>query len=229
MMNFSARSPYPAPGAGSVPDLLHQERERVLEALGIHFAHDDLTLSELDARMDQAVRASTHGQLGALLEGLPPLARTADPYSEPTSARMVGVDDVPPRGVVMAIMSGAERKGRWLVPRHLKVWAFMAGVEIDLRQGRFAPGITEIEITAIMGGVEVLVPPDVTVECTGLAFAGGFAATTGDADTLDPSRPVVRISGMACMAGVEAKVKEPSPGKLSKFEKRLAKIRKGAE
>jgi hypothetical protein len=219
----------PAPGADLVPDVLHQERERVLQALGIHFAHDDLSLAELDERMDRAVRARSHGQLEALLEGLPPLARKFDSRSEPTSARMVGVDDVPPRGVVMAMLSGAERKGRWLVPRHMKVWAFMGGVEVDFRQARFAPGVTEIEITAIMGAVEVLVPPDVTVECTGLAFAGGFSATTGDADDFDPSRPILRISGMACMGGVEAKVKEPKAGKLSKFEKRLARIRKGAK
>ncbi len=181
---------------------------------------------DLDGRMSVAVRAATLDALDEALVALPPLQRAYDGEHHEMDGQVVASSDVPPRGVVAAIVGGAERKGRWLLPRHLKVWAVLGGVEIDLRQARMSAGVTEIEVTAIMGSVEIYLPPNVTVESTGMAFAGGFGATTGDAEELDPGRPVIRLTGMAAFGGVEARVKHVDPRKLAKFQKKLAKKRR---
>jgi hypothetical protein len=123
--------------------------------------------------------------------------------------------------LLVAVMGGTSRRGSWAVPRHLKVVAVMGGVELDLREATFAPGVTDIECFAMMGGVDIMVPPGVRVEAMGAGVMGGFEATAGDAMALSDSQPVIRLSGVAIMGGVVASRKEPSKRVLSKFSKAL--------
>ena len=136
-------------------------------------------------------------------------------------ARLAPPAVVPERGIVMAFMGGVARKGSWMVPRHFKVVAVMGGAEIDLRDARFAPGVTEIEVMALMGGVEITVPPGVRVETMGTALMGGFEATAGDIHATDPSAPILRVSGMAVMGGVEVRVRRPGKKVLERFEQAM--------
>jgi len=203
--------------AGSVRRALElADRERVVQALCVHFAVDHIGMDELDARLSHAYGARDQEELRSLLSDLPALDDNkldagAAPLLAPSAV-------VPRRGVIMAFMGGATRKGSWLIPRELKVLAFMGGAEIDLREAKFAPGVTEVDVTAVMGGVEIIVPYGVRVEVIGAAFMGGFETDAGDADALDPWQPVLRVTGLAVMAGVEVKVRRPGKKMLKRFE-----------
>jgi hypothetical protein len=61
-------------------------------------------------------------------------------------------------------------------------------------------------VLAIMGGVEVTVPPGVRVESDGFAIMGGFEDQVETAASTDPNAPLVRLTGFALMGGVEVKV-----------------------
>lgn len=52
--------------------------------------------------------------------------------------------------------------------------AFMGGVELDISKARFSKEEVNINLTAVMGGVEILVPKDVKVHCKGTAILGGL-------------------------------------------------------
>ena len=198
------------------PRQLSAERDRVAQALSLHYAADHLQLDELEDRLERVYRAQSPAQLDSLLVGLPMLSTDAlDVGAAPV---MAPAGMVPKRGVVFAIMGGATRRGSWLMPRELKVVAIMGGVEIDLREARFSPGVSEIDVTAFMGGVEIFVPRGVRVEVLGAAFMGGFEADAGDASALDASQPVLRVTGLAIMAGVEVKVRRPGKKTLARFE-----------
>jgi hypothetical protein len=97
----------------------------------------------------------------------------------------------------------------------------LGGAEIDLREAKFAPGVTQIEANAFMGGIEITVPPGVRVESLGAAFMGGFEASAGDSGALDPNAPVLRVSGLAVMGGVEVKVRKPGKKMLARFQAAL--------
>ena len=204
---------------------LNTVRDDVIQALGMHFASDDISIEELDRRLTLAVRASTHNELIELLADLPVLPEYSRAPSDVSRPTVLTSNEVPPRGIVGAFMGGTSRKGTWLVPRHLKAIAFMGGVELDLRNARFAPGVTEIEVFAVMGGVDVIVPHGVRVEALGFAIMGGFDASAGDASSGDPDQPVIRLSGFVAAGGVEARHKAPSTKALAKFEKRLKEVR----
>jgi hypothetical protein len=198
---------------------LQDVRDDVVHRLGVHFANDDLSMDELERRLELAYAAATPDAVELLVADLPPLGVATEPQG--AHRPLVAYDAVPDRGVLAAFMGGNIRKGPWMVPRHLKVVAVMGGAVLDMREARFAPGVTEIEVFALMGGVEIIVPPGVGVETTGMAMMGGFEASVGDVRVHDPDRPMLRISGLAIMGGVEAKGKKPSTRALRKFRKAL--------
>lgn len=191
-------------------------RERVVQALCLHFASDRLSVDALEDRLERAYRATSMGQLDDLLADLPSLAGDK---SDPGGAVLLAPPSaVPARGVHLAVMGGSSRRGSWIVPRHLKVFALMGGAELDLRNARLSPGVTEIEVFAVMGGVEITVPPGVRVETVGTAFMGAFATDAGEALALDQTQPVLRVSGLVIMGGVDTKVRRPGKKMLRKFE-----------
>lgn len=204
---------------------IERARDRILERLGVHFAHDDLTMPELEQRLEMAFRARDEAALQEIVADLP--LRDESGVSQSLVAPDATV--VPPRGVLGAFMGGSARKGSWIVPRHLKVVAVMGGVELDLRQAVLGAGVTEIEVIAVMGGVDITVPPGVRVETMGVAVMGGFEASAGDATAIDPDQPVVRLSGFALMGGVDARMKRPNAKAVKKFNKALLKARSRAD
>lgn len=187
------------------------QREQVVQQLCTHFASNHLTMEELEDRIDRAYKAPSLAELDGLVSGLPVLAGDAPLPSAAIATPERTAVAVPARDVLIGIMSGHSRRGRWLVPRHLKVFTVMGGVDLDLREAVLAPGVSEIEVTAVMGGVNVIVPPDVRVECVGSAFMGAFEVHQSDAQTIasrsGEEERVVRLSGFAMMAGVEARVR----------------------
>jgi hypothetical protein len=64
-----------------------------------------------------------------------------------------------------------------------------------------------------MGGVEIIVPPWLRVESHGFAIMGGFDHAADVGRVTDPEGPTLRISGFACMGGVDIAVREPGESK----------------
>jgi len=198
----------PEPSAISLAPTAMQ-REQIVQRLCSHFASNHLTMDELEQRIDQAYKAPSVAELDALVAGLPVLAdepvSAASAVAAPSSAAALPM--IPDRDVLIGIMSGHTRRGPWPLPRHFKVLTVMGGIVLDLREALIGPGVSEIEITAVMAGVEVFVPPGVRVECTGSAFMGAFEVDHRAQWIAAGDERVVRVTGFALMAGVDVKVR----------------------
>ena len=170
--------------------------------MSTHYARDQLTLEELESRLERVYAARTMEAIESVLSGLPAIA--------PAAAASTAVAEVkrPRSRTYMAVMSGVVRRGAWMVPKRIRAVAFMGGVELDLREAVIDPR-TEISALAVMGGVVVTVPPNVRLETDGFAFMGGFEDQLKQPASGDPNAPVVRITGFALMGGVEVRVLEP--------------------
>jgi hypothetical protein len=184
---------------------LSELRERTVHQLCAHFAADTLDADELERRLDRVYAAASRAELSTLVSDLPELGqdRTEAPY---TLAR---AEEVPRRQLVLAVMGGSERKGAWTPPRHMFAVACMGGVCLDYREARFPPGVTEITAVALMGGLEVIVPPWVRVETNGLAVLGAFEHGGEGDSRADAGAPVLRIGGLASLGAVEVSVRLP--------------------
>jgi hypothetical protein len=107
---------------------------------------------------------------------------------------------------ILGLFSGQERKLDGEVPREMTLRARIGYVELDLSEARFQPGITTIDVDAIMGYVQIRFPPGVRVESDGHAVFGFFAFKAGglpEAATASDEQPVVRVTGGAFLGFAE--------------------------
>jgi hypothetical protein len=176
------------------------DRERVAQALHTAMAEGRLTVGELDERLQAVYAAKTFGDLVPLTADLPAHTAQVAPAAAPLPSRIGGM---PGSSSSIALMSGFERKGDWVVPATHTAIAVMGGGKLDLIDAGFAQAETTIYAFAFMGGIEVIVPDDVTVRVEGFGFMGGFDdKASGEAG---PGAPVLHVKGVAFMGGVEVK------------------------
>lgn len=188
-----------------------EDRERVIARLSDVFAQGDLEIEEFDRRVDLAHRAETVAALEALTADLP-AAPVAGPLSAPAPRPprdLVPAGDVRPSQSVVAIMGGARRTGRWTVARKVNVVSVMGGTVLDFREAQLPAGPVDVRIFALMGGVQIVVPPTLAVEKNGLAIMGGFDDRSRAPASPDPEAPLLRIHGIAVMGGVDIQTRLP--------------------
>ncbi|CAN5812109.1 hypothetical protein BH23GEM8_BH23GEM8_09250 [soil metagenome] len=201
-------------GPDRLPTSLPERRERLIESLTRHYTSDGLDDREFERRLDLAYSARSIADLEVLLADLPALARAP---SLAVSTAIAG-DHVRPHQALLALLGGTERKGSWRPAREIYACAMMGGLDLDFREAHFAPGVTELNVVAIMGAVDIIVPPGLRVECEGFGLLGGFDDLNQDGDTGDPDRPTLRVRGVAVMGGVG--ITERRPGESNRDRKR---------
>jgi len=190
---------------------LRDRRDAVIDALSTHFTSDVLALDEFERRVNLAHRAGSLSELDELLSDLEPAAakgtsRAMVPKAE-ASRTAIAARESGTRRVLM-ILSSTRRKGTWRVPRKLPVVTVLGGVDLDFREAELAPGVTEIKVTNVLGGVAIIVPPDLAVECEGAAVLSTFEGLEQRAAEPDPDAPLLRISGVAILGSVEISTRQ---------------------
>ncbi|HSK20377.1 MAG TPA: DUF1707 domain-containing protein [Longimicrobiales bacterium] len=200
---------------------LKEQRERAIERLCEAFAQDRLELAELETRIDLAHRAATPADLDALLVDLP--APAPEPAPAPgTGARVREV--IRENRTLIAFMGGVERRGNWSPGRKNVVIAFMGGADLDFRDVDLPPGETEVFVFAMMGGVDIVVPPELVVDASGIAIMGGFGHSSAPRNPA-PGSAVLRINGFCMMGGVDISVRRrgetPKDARLREREERI--------
>lgn len=201
-------------------------RQQAIDRLCEAFADDQMSMDDFESRVELAHRAGTAAELRALLQGLPEAsvpARVPETKSEAVRARPPAPNEVSGRNLIMGVLGGGVRRGNWTPAETNLAIAVMGGVELDLRDARLRPGeVTEIDCFALMGGVEVIVPPDVEVQCNGVGIMGGFEYDQREESTAAIDAPVLRINGMAMFGGVEITVRLPGESKRDAKRRRRA-------
>ncbi|MFF8092284.1 DUF1707 domain-containing protein [Streptomyces sp. NPDC016675] len=212
------------------------DRERVAEVLRDALAEGRLDMTEFEERLDATYSARTYGELAPITRDLPvgggvvtpKVSMTKEPAADGDWAgRVTGGEGSSSWAV--AVMSGFQRKGRWTVPKRFNSFAFWGGGEIDLRDAYFAEHEVVINCVAIMGGVDVIVPPGVEVLVRGVGVMGDFdhreSGVPGEAGA-----PRVIVTGFAFWGGVGVRRKLTRAEKLrAREERRQEKLDRRAE
>ena len=217
----------------AVPELRASDadRERVAEVLRDALAEGRLDMEEFEERLEATYKARTYGELTPITRDLPvgqvapppAVSLTKEPVASGSWAgRIVGGEGSSTWAV--AVMSGFERKGRWTVPKQFTCVTFMGGGELDLREANFADREVEINCVAIMGGVNIIVPPGVEVVVRGIGIMGGFDHRESGVPG-EPGAPRVIVNGFAFWGGVgiERKLTREERRRL-KEERRQGKL-----
>ncbi|EXU66152.1 hypothetical protein Z951_21365 [Streptomyces sp. PRh5] len=127
------------------PRISEVDRDAAVQRLQDAYAEGHIPNEEMDARLQAALTATTHGELTSALESLP--ARDAGPT------------------VIVNTAGGLiQRRGRWQVPRHFKVTSNVGKVYLDLSRAVIEYPVVDIELHLPYGWARLIVPPDATVD-----------------------------------------------------------------
>ena len=184
---------------------LRDRREAAIQRLADSFAADLLTLDQFDERVARAHGAATVAELDALVADLPSTAKSTAlvPLAVDTA-----LDTQATRRRIVAFFGSVERRGAWIAPERISVAAVFGGSVIDFREARFAAKSVTLDVRCVFGSLEVIVPPQLAVECDGSSIFGSIESHGGSA-VADPDRPVLRIVGTALFGSIEVQTRLP--------------------
>ena len=170
------------------------DRIQVAQLLTDAAAQGRLPLSEYEKRLAEAYAAKTYDELDRLTDDLPGLP-------EPAHGR--GACKPAPSTLLLAILSGFERRGRWNVPGRMTTFTLFGGGVVDLRYADFTASEVEIHAYSILGGQTIVLPPEVNVQIEGRGVIGGFDHSVDGSGS--PGAPTVRITGFSLLGAVGIK------------------------
>ena len=193
---------------------LSRAGEQKISELSQHFADDDLSLEELERRIEQVYKAASVSELDAITSDLRVslLPASARPSSTPASNAQMdyGVSNLrAPNSRLLAVMSESKRTGRWLVPQRLDVVALMADTKIDLTSAVMPAGGAEFHVRSFWAACKIIVPPEMRVINEMHAIMASVVSKADEMDAEGAKRhgPTLRLTGMAFMAEVKVVVR----------------------
>jgi len=88
----------------------------------------------------------------------------------------------------------------------------LGGADLDFREA-VLPG-REITLVAVsvLGGTNVIVPPEMRVVDSGVAILGGREVAGDSDESVQPGAPILRITGQCVLGGIVVK-RKPRKGK----------------
>ena len=195
------------------------DRHRVAEVLREAAGEGRIDLDELDERLDATWSAKTYADLVPLTADLPghrhDLAPrpAAAPVPRPAPGALAG----PSYNTSIAVMSGVDRRGAWVVGETHTSFALMGGITLDLREAVLTSRETVINASTFWGGIDIIVNAHTHVVVEGIGLMGAFDQARDKVPAeLTADSPVVRVRGLAVMGAVTVQRKGP-PGPRRRF------------
>ena len=180
------------------------DRDMAAAVINNALAEGRLTPQEHSDRLDAVFSAKTHAELVPLLDDLPAARGRRQDIAgpQPTGADLALVHTFRRGGRLVAIFGMVSRKGAWHPEPVMNVLAVFGGAELDFREAVLPGKEIVLRATAVFGGLEVIVPPEMRVVDNGIAILGGRDITGNPADAASQDAPVLRIEGACVMGGI---------------------------
>ena len=194
-----------SPGQPGSVQALERERERVVTLLSRQFASDNLSIEELETRLELVYRADSVAEIRALASDLPDLdASRGPPALRPAPAPSQRV-----RTRMLSLLSSRVRRGVWIPPQELDLVAVMSDTHLDLHEAQLSAGVTEICVKATFAAVRITVPPHVHVVTETTPILASVSHRSRSEGGVPPAgAPVLRITGWALMSDVSVRTRE---------------------
>ncbi len=185
---------------------LSQTRARVIALLSEHYSHDLLDVDEFERRLTVAHTATEVAALDALVADLPaPVVSTA--LVPVAAAAPVTIDQVGrprQRYQIVSVLGTGGRTGSWTVPRLLSAVTVLGTLRIDLRGAQLSGPEVEIDVRCVLGTVEIIIPPGLSVSAEGISVLSTFEHVEPAPGLPEPTvgAPLVRIRGVSVLGTV---------------------------
>lgn len=172
-------------------------REHAIQILSTHYSLDHIDVAEFERRVSAVYAARSLPDLETALADLPSPRDSGGKLQSPSARRFI-----------FNVLGGTERRGPWTPPSRLVVVVLMGGVVLDFRDAVFTSAVVDVSIVSLIASkTEILVPPTLRTEVSGVPIAGSFVHR-GEATQPSNSDPLLRVGGVALLGSVEVKVLE---------------------
>ena len=158
------------------------ERNKVVGELQRQCGEGRLSLADVEERSLAVWSAATRDELDRLTEDLPAVGE---------QRRVAGV------------LSKGQQAGSWRRGDRLRALAVLGACDADLRR---LEGDVEVTATAVLGSVDVVVPPGTEVQLTGWGLLGSRTVRVRGANG-----PTVRVRAVAVLGSVRVVEHRPVP------------------
>jgi hypothetical protein len=198
---------YQNPGDAAEMRISDADRDRASSVLGNALAEGRLTAEEHAGRLDAIFAAKTHADIVPLVRDLPGAAAALEPAVSPGLEPALATEPGAQltryarggghRARVVAVFSGAARKGRWSVPAEMEAVSVFGDTELDLRQATMSAPVVSMRVVAVFGSARITVPPEMHVIDEGWALFGGREMPPDSDESAAPGAPVLRVTGVS--------------------------------
>ena len=179
-------------------------RERAIGALRLGLTTGRMSLTQFEAAMDTAMRATREAELVELVRTVAPPVRITSRerrLTEPLSITTPG------------LFQDIRLRGNWQVPRELRIQTGPSKIILDLTEAEFDDWNVDIRAQTGFGDVIVIVPRGMAVQLIGVS-----GTHNSKLEPPTPGYPVVRLSVMIGIGRL--RLKHP---RLSRAEKKALK------
>jgi Cell wall-active antibiotics response 4TMS YvqF len=107
-------------------------------------------------------------------------------------------------GLVVTPMGGLRRSGPLALRARTTLVTLIGGLDLDLTGADVPAGGAQITKVSVVGGVSVVVPPDVRVEVSGFSLIGGRDVER--VREVPADAPVIRLRSFGLVGGVRVRV-----------------------
>jgi len=195
-----------------IPSFSHAREQKISE-LSAHFANDDLSLEELERRIERVYKAANVAELEDITADLRAAVAPAPPAGQLArrTSNAVQASASLESGSLRAFMGSTKRAGAWTVPRRLDVSAILSDTHLDFTHAVLPLGIIEMDVRAIAAAFKLVVPPGMRVIMDMHAVMSSVESRADDLSSEDgqatPGAPVIRLTGTAFWADVKVVVR----------------------
>ena len=178
--------PIPASTVLGTSNGIPLDRSPAIERLTRHATGGELTLDEYAACAAAIAAATTPAELEAATA---PIAHEP-PTPVPTPGR-----------TLVGVFGGTDQRGRWRLPRRLRILAVFGGVDADLGAAQVEAPLSTITVVAIFGGVSLTAPLGLSLQLSGASLLGGKSDKRPAGPPL-PGSPVIHVRAYTLLGGV---------------------------
>lgn len=116
----------------------------------------------------------------------------------------------------LAFMGAVEKNTEGWKLKSEEYTAIMGGIELDVRKSNFSNREVTLGLTAVMGGITIIIPEDVAISCQGTAVLGGIdllgkgsggilGNTNLEIGDLPNAEKILHLNCTCIMGGIEIK------------------------
>jgi hypothetical protein len=194
-------------------------RDETVDQLIMNSGHGKLSRDAFERRLDAALDATTHDKLLELTKDLE--LKTDRQYAARKRSELgihlepAATDVADDAENVINVFAGSGRKGRWHVPRAIRVFNVFGGAELDFTESTFTSETTYVTVFCLFGGIDIRVREGMRTLSRAVAIFGGIDNRAPS--TTDPNAPLLVVEGLVLFGGVDIRVRKTPREKLQEF------------